>query len=57
MTVKMSMLVFWVVKPSLKNWYLPTCPNGVTTQKTNINIAVIISEIQFPALNQEIVLF
>jgi hypothetical protein len=43
--VKMSMLVFLVVTPSLrgrqhvppKRWYLPTSPHGVRTQKIDID--------------------
>jgi hypothetical protein len=41
----MYIVVFWVVRPSRwgqyvhpENWYLPTSPNGVTTQKTTVDM-------------------
>jgi hypothetical protein len=50
MTVNMSMLVFWVglrelegfqaEPPFLTNWYLPPCPHGVITQKTDNYIII-----------------
>jgi hypothetical protein len=49
--VKMLMLFFWVVTlssedgdiVSLKHWYVPTSPHGITTQKVNGGKNVIVS--------------